>query len=428
MRFSGWILFVSRRFARVDRRGRSAVTTFLASLGICFGVMTLVTVTSVMNGFQMSFIDSIMEVSSYHVRVSGIPAEDEARFREFCGGSPLVVSATPFVEAQSLVVGRGERQAAAVVRAVPPNVRSLDEGFAREVKMWGGSFDIEDPSSIVLGEALARRLGVRVGSRVSLFALSGGADVELLSADRVFTVTGVFRTGYAEINSAYSFVSEEAGRMRFGEKAARVYGLKLSDTDADSRVVAEVSAAFPGARAESWKSFNRSFFGALRVEKNMLMVLVFLIFVVVGINIFSGMRRMVFERREEISVLSAFGGRRGRIQSIFVAQGFLVGAAGAVPGVVLGLLLCVRMPDVFVLMQRLVYAAQLFAVSLVSPESAGLVAENPMFSVYARIPPRVVPSEVVVIAVFGMFSALAASWAASRGILDMRVAEVMRDE
>lgn len=66
-----WIFFVSRRFAKVDRKGASAVTTALASLGICFGVMTLITVISVMNGFQHSFIDVIMEISSYHIRVEG---------------------------------------------------------------------------------------------------------------------------------------------------------------------------------------------------------------------------------------------------------------------------------------------------------------------------------------------------------------------
>ena len=67
-----WISAVSRRFARVDRKGRSAVTSVLATLGICFGVMTLITVMSIMNGFQMNFIDAIMEVSSYHIRGSGV--------------------------------------------------------------------------------------------------------------------------------------------------------------------------------------------------------------------------------------------------------------------------------------------------------------------------------------------------------------------
>ncbi len=428
MKKNGWIFFVSRRFARVDRKGRSAITTFLASLGICFGVMTLITVISVMNGFQLSFIDSIMEVSSYHVRVSALEKSDENRFLDFCEKNPLVISATPFLEAQSLMVGRGERQAAAVVRAIPSDVFEKDAGFAKEVRIWSGSFDLSNPSYIVLGESLARKLGVRVGSQVNLFALSGGADVELLSADRVFIVTGIFRTGYADINSAYSFVNLDAGEKYFGAEAGRVWGLKLSDTGADSRLVSKILHEFPLIRAESWKHYNRSFFGALRVEKNMLMVLVFLIFVVVGINIFSGMRRMVFERREEISVLSAFGGRKEKIQSIFVAQGFLVGAAGAIPGVVFGLLLCVRMPSIFFLIQKIVYTFQLFAVSLLEPQNSLLVAENPMFAVYASIPPRIVPAEVVAIAIFGMFSSLAASLAASRGVLDMTVAEVMRDE
>ena len=70
-----WIHTVSSRFARVDRQGRSAVTSFLATLGICFGVMTLITVMSVMNGFQMNFIDAIMEVSSYHIRAEHVPQE-----------------------------------------------------------------------------------------------------------------------------------------------------------------------------------------------------------------------------------------------------------------------------------------------------------------------------------------------------------------
>ena len=72
-----WINTVSRRFARVDRKGRSAVTSFLATLGICFGVMTLIAVMSVMNGFQMNFIDAIMEVSSYHIRAENDHFEKE---------------------------------------------------------------------------------------------------------------------------------------------------------------------------------------------------------------------------------------------------------------------------------------------------------------------------------------------------------------
>ena len=121
-----WVLFVSWRFSRVDRKGRSAVTSFLASLGICLGVMTLITVISVMNGFQLSFIDAIMEISSYHVRADGV---DAAAFEQFCAADADIVSATPFYEAQSLLVGEGERQSAAIVRGVSERQLSLDDGF-----------------------------------------------------------------------------------------------------------------------------------------------------------------------------------------------------------------------------------------------------------------------------------------------------------
>ncbi|MBR1715908.1 MAG: ABC transporter permease [Treponema sp.] len=430
--FSKWILFVSRRFSKVDRQGRSAVTSMLASLGICFGVMTLITVISVMNGFQMSFIDSIMEVSSYHVQVSGFGKDGESleRFREYCIRDDEILSYVPYLEAQSLAVGRNEKQTAALLRAVPSTVRDDDSGFASEVRMWSGNFDLSSPDSIVLGSDLAHALGVRIGGVVNLCALSGGADVDLFSSDRVFTVTGIFRTGFADINSSYAFVNFDDGKRYFGEKAVEnlVYGLKIRDKYKDARVVSRLRQEFPNLKVESWKNFNRSFFGALRVEKNMLMVLVFLIFVVVGINIFSGMRRMVFERREEISIMSAFGGRKSQIQSIFVMQGFLTGFFGAVPGLVLGLLLCVRMSDIFMLISKATYYIQLFFVMLASPESGDFVRENSMFMVYAGIPPRVEPGEVLVITVFGMFSSLVASWIASRNVLKMTVAEVMRDE
>ena len=91
-----WISTVSRRFARVDRKGRSAVTSRLATLGICFGVMTLTVVMSVMNGFQMSFIDAILEVSSYHLRALDVPASQEEALLAACQADKHVTACLPF--------------------------------------------------------------------------------------------------------------------------------------------------------------------------------------------------------------------------------------------------------------------------------------------------------------------------------------------
>ena len=420
-----WVLFVSRRFSRVDRKGRSAVTSFLASLGICFGVMTLITVISVMNGFQLSFIDAIMEISSYHVRVENV---EESAFQSFCQTEPEIISATPFYEAQSLLVGESEKQGAALIRGVSKDQLALDQGFRKQIRILRGRFDLSSEDSIVIGSSLANSLGIFVGTKVSLVALAGGNDVELISSDRTFTVTGVFHTGYADINSAYAFISLEAARKYFGKDAVLRYGVKLHDTANDALVISRIQKKFPQARTESWKNYNRSFFGALRVEKNMLMLLVFLIFLVVGINIFNGMRRMVYERREEISVLTAFGGKPSLIQSIFVVQGFLVGVIGAIPGLALGLLLSVQMSRIFTIMSKLVYYVQYVGYMIISPENARYLRENPMYMIYGHIPPRIIPGEVLVIMIFGVFSSLLASWVASRGVLKMTVAEVLRDE
>lgn len=428
-----WILFVSRRFAKVDRKGASAVTTVLASLGICFGVMTLITVISVMNGFQHSFIDVIMEISSYHIRVEGF---DESKqeplsamdFESFCGNEKSLRSFMPFYEAQSLVTGISGKEAAAMIKAVPASVYDDDAGFQKYVSMISGSFDLSEPNSIVIGSELARQTGSRLGGEINLYALSGGTDVDLFSADRVFTITGIFHTGYADINASFAFINIDDGKKYFGNEATLIYGLKLFDEKEDSKEIARIAAKFPSLKSESWKSYNRSFFGALQVEKNILMLLVFLIFVVVAINIFNGMRRMVYERREEISVLSAFGGRSASIQSIFVMQGFLTGVSGSIPGVILGLFLSINMDTVFFLLSKLSYYANLFVIMLINPQNGIFVTENPMFMLYASIPPKIFANEVLLITLFGICSSLLASFLASRGVLKMSVVEVMRDE
>ena len=424
-----WIFFVSRRFAKVDRSGRSAVTGFLASLSICFGVMTLIVTVSVMNGFQMGFIDSIMEISSAHIRVTAPQYFNQQAFEQQCFRPELgVVAVEPMYEAQSLLASATGRQAASLIRAVSPDIIYTDAGFNREVKMISGEFDLSRPGYIVLGSQLARQLGLRVGSTVNMLALSGGSDVDLISDNRVFVVSGIFSCGYAEINNSYSFISLDAGQQFFGKDATKLFALKLADSEKDMQVIYQLEKALPGLQTESWRSYNRSFFGALKVEKNLLMMLVFMIFVVVGVNIFNGMRRMVFERRAEIAVLSALGGRKRQVQLIFILRGLLTGLGGAIPGLLLGMLLCVQMDVIFALIAKLSYWIQYLFTMATNPAMAMFVRENTMYQVYASIPARMFPAEITFITIFGVFSALAASWVASRKVLAMTLSEVLHDE
>lgn len=424
-----WISFISKRFSRVDRKGRSAVNATLATLGIGFGVMTLIVVMSIMNGFQMTFIDSILEISSYHVRAQKFAsAEEEVLFSNFCDENKNITSCTPFYEAQTLMTGEGDREMPAIIRAIDPGVYYSDEGFNKEVKIRSGLFNLEQENSIVLGNTLARKLGLRIGDNVNLFVLSGGDDVSLFSSDRIFTVTGTFSCGYSEINEGYAFISLKDGMKYFGENAEKIYGIKLKNSSDDLQVISRLENQFPHAEFSSWRDYNKSFFGTLKIEKNMLLLLVALIFVVVGINIFNGMRRLVFERRSEIAVLSAIGASGFDIKLIFILRGLRSGLLGSLMGLVLGLLISVNTQYVFNGAAAVMYGFQYFFTALFTPENLDFIQENSTYSLYASIPARVFFSETVMITVFGIISPLLASLAASRNVLKSQVAEVLHYE
>ncbi len=423
-----WISAVSRRFARVDRKGRSAVTSALATLGICFGVMTLTVVMSVMNGFQMSFIDAILEVSSYHLRAVDVPEAQEAALIAACETDKHVSACLPFYEAQALMTGEKGGAVAVNVRAADESIYYDDEGFKEELKIISGSFEFPEKDSIILGSSLARTIGARVGSSVNLLVMSGGSDVDLFSTDRLFYVSGIFTTGYSEINSSYAFVNTESAKRYFGSSAKKIWGIKLKKYDGDLRAISSLKEKLPEINFLSWRSFNRTFFGALRIEKNMLLLLVALIFVVVAINIYNGMRRLVFERRTEIAVLSALGAGKNGIKSIFILRGFIMGALGASVGVLLGLLISLNTDIVFTAAAKLMYGIQYLVTAITDRQNLQYVQINSSYNLYASIPARVFPGEVIAITLFGIFSPLFASLAASRNVLKMTVSEVLHNE
>ncbi len=445
-----WITAVSKRFARVDRKGRSAVTSVLATLGISFGVMTLTVVMSVMNGFQMSFIDAILEVSSYHIRAVDLPVEMEPALMDFCLNDKRVRTCIPFYDAQALMTGEKGGALAVNVRAADEEIFFEDEGFQKQLHLISGDFDLSGSDSIVLGSTLARNLGVRTGSTVNLLVMSGGSDVELFSQDRLFTVKGIFTTGYNEINSSCAFVGTEAAEKYFGNSAKKIWGIKLKNYNDDIRVLNSLRRAVAAASGTSvaisanfadtagssissetfasWRSFNKTFFGALRIEKNILMLLVALIFVVVAINIYNGMRRLVYERRSEIAVLSALGARKHEIKSIFIMRGFITGAVGALSGVFLGIIISLNTDFVFTAAAKIMYLAQYAFTAITAPQNLSYVQVNSSYNLYASIPARIFPIEVVAITLFGIISPLAASWAASRNVLKMTVSEVLHNE
>jgi lipoprotein-releasing system permease protein len=426
-----WIGFVASRYVRRGR-GNSPSPVF-AILGIATGVLALTVIIAVMNGFQLGFIESILEISSYHLRVMDISPDKAGVLAKELTGAAGVTAATPFCEFQALIRGQRGGQRGLLIRALPPDALSTDAGMASHLDFEAGSFNIAGDRSILLGAELSRSLGIRLGDEAGLFSIDGLFGDQKMET---FVVTGIFRTGYYDYDMGLGFVNLEAGREFSG--AETVLGLKIRNRWQDSAAMAALEKVIAQSpvplekkpRLGSWRDYNRAFFGALRTEKLFMFILVGLIFVVVGLNIFQAQRRAVLERREEIGLLRAVGAGDLAVRLIFVWDGFLIGLAGAGAGMVLGLLIASNIAFFFGIVEGLINLC-IGAVNYLSGSFSGtgdFSVFSPAVFYIKEIPSRVIPGEAFLIFMFGFVSALLAAWFASGRVSRTKPAEVLRDE
>jgi lipoprotein-releasing system permease protein len=212
-------------------------------------------------------------------------------------------------------------------------------------------------------------------------------------------------------------------------------GVKLKSRWQDRAGIEQVRKVLDeGARVFSWRDYNRAFFGALRTEKLFMFILVGLIFIVVGLNIFQAQRRSVLERREEIGLLRAMGATDRAVRLVFVWDGCIIGMAGAGTGMLLGLLIANNIAAFFSILEGLVnfgiHILNIIASPFLGAEAAdeGFAIFSPTIFYIKEIPSRLIPHEVLIIFLFGFFSALLAAWFASGRVSRTRPAEVLRYE
>jgi lipoprotein-releasing system permease protein len=423
----------------VFRKQKKSPSPVLSILGIATGVFALIVIIAVMNGFQLSFIESIVEVSSYHLRAGPLAdSREAARVRASLLDVPGIEAVVPFKEFQGLIRGRRGGQYAAVVRCLPHDALSLDPLMASRLEFSRGSFDIGEMQNILLGVELARRMGVQVGDEVTLysipaiFAVPTGDDED--AALKSFTVVGLFRTGYYEYDVSWAFANIESA-ANFSDSGS-VLGIKLKNRFHDQKALELVRRNLGELRQteiSSWRDYNRSFFGALRTEKLFMFLLVGLIFIVVGLNIYQAQRRAVLEHREEIGLLRAIGGGERAVRMIFVCDGAIIGFSGASAGLVLGILVASNIPMFFTFMEKIVnFFIYIVNVAIDFFQAGGGVGDFAFFSpavfYIKEIPSRIIPQEAAMIFMFGFVSALLAAWFASRTISRILVAEVLRYE
>ncbi|MBN1241505.1 MAG: ABC transporter permease [Spirochaetales bacterium] len=430
-----WIGFVALRWFRARRSGGGFATTLLAAAGIATGCAALVVVLSVMNGFQLGFIEAILELDSHHVRLE-LETDDLESATEVAGllrERASLVSALPFSEREAVALGPGSRSYPLRVKVLPSDAAALDPAFDKSLEMLAGL----PPGSpgLAVGAELARLLGVWVGDSIELLVVDADVEEGVSARTVQAEVSAVFRSGYYEFDAGLAFCDEILGNSLGAGKA--LVGVKLADRF-DAPGAAERLASLAGLEREAavdWSVYNRSFFGALRLEKSVMMLLVGLIFLVVGVSIFHAMRRAVFERMEDIAVLKALGGDSGDLRTVFTLEGLGTGLAGAIAGAALGLAIAANINEALGIVESAVQLVR--AIPVAVERLLGMVppSGDTSFKVFSPtsfylidVPSRPLLPETLFVAAMGASSAAAAAWLAAARVPRFKPSEVLRDE
>jgi lipoprotein-releasing system permease protein len=335
-------LFIGLRYTRSRQRTRFiSVISLISIVGIALGMTVLITVLSVFNGFQREVRTRMLSAVA-HVQVQGLgeTLPDWKEVAQLASKHREVRAAAPYVSAQGLLTSGGHVRGT-FVRGIVPDLEDTVSDVGRNMR--SGSLATLKPGeyNIVLGEPLARALGVVVGDRIVLVAPQGQVTpAGVIPRLRQFTVTGTFNVGHYEIDSTLSIVHmEDAQRLYFlGDQVTGVR-LKLDDLFRAQTVARELlSYVPPNVTIIDWTRLNATYFRAVDLEKRMMSLLLFFIIAIAAFNLVSSLFMVVKEKNADIAILRTLGASPGGVMRVFMIQGLVIGGVGVVCGIVFGIL------------------------------------------------------------------------------------------
>ncbi len=330
--------WVAGRYLRPRREeGFISVIALFSLLGIMLGVGTLIVVLAVMSGYRAEIMGLLQGVGGHFVVRAGPEGltDFEALTKRLSevGG---VVSATPMVEGQVMATANGVASGA-IVRGVRIDDLAGDSVIADHV--IAGDLKRLDQDRIALGARMAFRMGVGVGDKVTLISPQGSSTAfGTVPRMRAYEVGALFEVGMFEFDNSFILMSMPAAQLYFQlENRASMIELMVDNPDnvAGFRMTLVPLVGEVGQLTD-WQQMNSQFFNALKVERNVLFLILSLIIMVAAFNIISGMIMLVKDKGRDIAILRTVGATRGTIMRIFFMSGAAIGVTGTLLGFVLG--------------------------------------------------------------------------------------------
>ena len=350
-------LFVGLRYTRAKRRNHFiSFISLISILGIALGVTALITVMSVMNGFEKELRERILGAASHAtVTLFEKPMLDWRTLADAAVAHPEVAGAAPYVEGQVMVV-KSKQVTGIVVRGVlpeqEPDVSDLSE------KMVAGELTDLKPGSfeIVLGSSLAQYLGAVVGDKVTNITPEASVTpVGVLPRMKRFTVRGIFEIGMFEYDRNFAIMhADDASVLMKLNKGYTGVRLRLDDMFAARRVASDLAATVGEEYwVSDWTHQHANFFRAVRTEKTVMFVILSLIVAVAAFNIVSTLVMVVTDKQSAIAIMRTMGSSPLSIMMVFLIQGALIGLIGTALGVAGGVALALNVETLVPAIERM---------------------------------------------------------------------------
>jgi len=347
-------LGIGLRYVRSRRRSFFvSFITWVSLAGVCLGVAALITVLSVMNGFEGELRSRLLALSAHATLAEpGASAADLARLAGRAAARPGVAGAAPYLEVQGLL-STGAQLAGGTVRGVEPAAEAR-VGELAESMVAGSLGDLEPGSRrMILGRVLAAELGLRLGDPVTVLLPRADETGNLVPEIGAFTVSGIFEVGLADHDATLALVPLADLALLAGGAAPAGVRLRFEDP-IDAPVLARAVAAALGGSLEvrDWTEDHAAYFHAIRLEKTMMTLILLLIVAVAAFNIVASLVMVVSDKRTDIAILRTLGLARRAVVGIFVTQGTVIGWLGTAAGVALGLALALNVGDITPVLER----------------------------------------------------------------------------
>ena len=339
-------IFVGLRYTRAKRRNHFiSFISLISMLGITLGVMALIVVLSVMNGFQDELRSRILGVAS-HIEISGfdLTLSDWQSVAAQVAGDRHVLASAPYVSGQGLMAF-DQSVAGVSVRGVRPELEDQVADIGRHMKAGRFAALRDGEWGVVIGDALAQSLGAQLGDKLTLITPEGQiTPAGMIPRLKQLRVVGIYHIGMYEYDAGMVFMAlGDAQRLFRTGDAVSGLRLKVDDFYRAPQIAHALTLRLGGRYyLRDWTQSHSNFFKAVEMEKHVMFVILSLIVAVAAFNIVSTLVMVVTDKQADIAILRTLGASPGSIMRIFMLQGVVIGVVGTGLGVVSGVLLALN--------------------------------------------------------------------------------------